>query len=332
MTARLPKPAPERRRSAAGKPHARLPLAALRVFAAVATRRSFSSAAELLNLSTAAVSMQVKALEDYLQVKLLRRTARSVELTPEGERLAPFVERGLDELEQGFRAVKAERDGGVLVVSMLTSFLHSWLMPRLPDFFASHPGIDLRMQCTQQLTDFARSEVHVAIRMGRGGWPRVHAERLFEEWLAPVCSPALFEKHGPLDGPGSTGGYPLLHSTSEPWEVWTDGVEYHSWEERWPERGAAFDDSVAILSAAAQGQGLVLSRWSLASPFLASGQLVTACDCAVPYGYDCWFVCPPAFLGMPKVQAFRTWLLGHAAGMPRPPRIVAGPSAPRARR
>src|SRR6187551_2458230 len=112
--------------------HARLPLAALRVFAAVAARRSFSGAAELLNLSTAAVSMQVKALEDYLQVRLFVRNPKSVDLTAEGERLVPFVERGLGELEQGFRAVKAERSGGVLVVSLLTSFLHRWLLPRLP--------------------------------------------------------------------------------------------------------------------------------------------------------------------------------------------------------
>src|SRR5688572_23518696 len=101
-------------RESSAKPHIRLPLAALRVFAAVAAKRSFSAAAESLNLSTAAVSMQVKALEEYLQVRLLRRDSKGVELTVEGERLVPFVERGLSELEQGFRAVKADRSGGVL--------------------------------------------------------------------------------------------------------------------------------------------------------------------------------------------------------------------------
>jgi LysR family transcriptional regulator, glycine cleavage system transcriptional activator len=316
--------------------HARLPLNALRVFATVAERRSFSAAAEALNLSTAAVSMQVKVLEEYLQVRLLTRSSQHVELTAEGERLVPFVERGLNELEQGFRLARAERNGGVLVVSMLTSFLHRWLLPRLPDFLTNHPEIDLRLQCTQALTDFARSEVHVAIRMGRGQWQGLHAERLYEEWLAPVCAPALLERHGPLDGPGSTGSYPLLHSTSEPWEMWTRGVRYESWDERWPERGAAFDDSVAILSAAAQGQGLVLSRWSLAAEFLASGQLVSACDCAIPYGYDCYFVCPPAHLEMRKVQVLREWLLKNASEALRPKRIVdvagTAPSATTSRR
>jgi LysR family glycine cleavage system transcriptional activator len=291
----------------------------------VASRRSFSSAAEALNLSTAAVSMQVKALEDYLQVKLLRRSSHSVELTAEGERLVPFVQRGLDELEQGFRTVQASRSSGVLVLSVLSSFLHSWLTSRLPDLFGKHPEIDLRLQCSPSLTDFARSDVHVAVRMGRGGWPKLHVEKLFDEYLVPLCSPGLLARHGVLDGPGPLAGYPLLHSSTEPWGMWTERSMWtlsSTLSERWPERGAAFDDSVAILGAAAHGQGLVLSRWSLAQPFLASGQLVRASGVAIRYGFDCYFVCPPAYLEMEKVQAFRRWLLGHAAMMPAPEVVV----------
>lgn len=286
------------------------------MFAAVAARCSFSEAAEALHLSTAAVSMQIKALEDYLQVRLLRRTPQGAELTAEGERLVPYIQRGLDELEQGFRMVRAERSGGVLVASMLSSFLNSWLTARLPDFFATHPQIDLRMQCTSALADFSRSDVHVAIRVGRGHWPRLHVEKLFDEYLVPLCTPQLMAHHGSLDGPGSTAGFPLLHSSSEPWEMWIEGCEYDN--ERWPERGAAFDDSVAILTAAAHGQGLVLSRWSLAQPFLASGQLVRASGSAIPYGLNSYFVCPPAYMEIQKVQVFRQWLLRQAAAMPSP--------------
>ena len=309
---------------AEARTHARLPLAALRVFASVAGRRSFSGAAEALNLSTAAVSMQVKALEEYLQVKLLLRSSHSVELTAEGERLVPFVQRGLDELEQGFRSARAAASGGVLVVSLLTSLMHSWLTYRLQDFFAAHPDIDLRLQCTPELTDFARSDVHVAIRMGRGNWPRLHRDLLFSEYLVPLCTPALLARHGPLDGPGPLRDYPLLHSSSEPWDMWTDSMSMAGVTERWPTRGAAFDDSVAVLMAASHGQGLVLSRWSLAQPFLQSGQLVRASEVAIPYGFDCYFVCPPAYLQMSKVQTFRNWILRHAEQMPRPD-LVAKP-------
>ncbi len=144
--------------------------------------------------------MQVKALEDYLQIRLLRRSSHRVELTAEGERLVPSVQRGLDELEQGFRLVRAELSGGVLVASLPSSFLNSWLVSRLPDFFAAHPDIDLRMQCTKQLTDFARFDVHVAIRMGRGDWPGLHAEKLFSEYLVPLCSPELLARYGAARG------------------------------------------------------------------------------------------------------------------------------------
>jgi LysR family glycine cleavage system transcriptional activator len=298
-----------------GRIHGRLPLAALRVFAAVAARRSFSAAAEALDLSTAAVSMQIKALEEYLQVRLLMRGPRSVELTAEGERLLPFVRRGLDELEQGFRMVRSERSGGVLVVSTLSSILNSWLVRHLPQFMAAHPDIDLRVQCTTDVIDFARSDVHIAIRMGRGKWPPLHAEKLFDEYLVPVCAAGLLSKHGALGGPGPLGSYPLLHSSSEPWEMWTQLSDY---SERWPDRGAAFDDSAAILAAAVHGQGLVLSRWSLAQPELASGRLVRASQWAIRYGMNCYFVCPPTYLELRKVQAFRQWLLGLTAAMPLP--------------
>jgi LysR family glycine cleavage system transcriptional activator len=212
--------------------------------------------------------------------------------------------------------VRAERSGGVLVVSMLSSFLNSWLTMRLPDLFATHPEIDLRMQCTPALADFSRSDVHVAIRIGRGNWPRLHVEKLFDDYLVPLCSPKTLARHGSLPGPGTTANYPLLYSSSEPWEMWTEGRAFDT--ESWPERGSAFDDSVAILTAAVHGEGLVLSRWSLAQPFLASGQLVRASSSVIAYGQSWYFVCPTAYLELRKVQGFRQWLLDQAAAMPQP--------------
>jgi LysR family glycine cleavage system transcriptional activator len=293
---------------------ARLPLNAVRVFEAVAARRSFSAAAEALHVTTAAVSMQIKSLEEYLQVRLFRRNRRDVELTVEGESLLPYVRRGLDELELGFRAVKSTRSGAV-TISVLGSFLQRWFLPRLTAFRDAHPGIDLQIRASTSLVDFARDDVQVAIRFGRGGWPRVYAEPLMDEWLVPVCAPKLFKRYGRLRGM-DTGEYPLLHSSSEPWDIWRTGKD--EGKEVWPVTGTAFDDSVAVVHAAEQGQGLALARWSLAADAVAAGRVVLAHPHALRFASSYYFVCPEPYLTLPKVAAFREWLRAVAEASPKP--------------
>jgi LysR family glycine cleavage system transcriptional activator len=299
---------------------ARLPLNAVRVFEAVAAHGSFSAAADALHVTTAAVSMQIKSLEDYLQVQLFRRSAREVQLTAEGQSLLPYVRRGLDELEQGFRTVKSGRSSGALVVSLLASYLQKWLLPRIGAFRAANPQIDLQFRTSMTLADFAREDVHVAIRFGRGAWPRVHAEKIMDEWLVPVCVPALLERYGPLRGPGDTGDYPLVHSSSEPWSFWLTGdFGADAGTDIWPDSGTVFDDSVTVLHAAEQGQGLILARWSLAAAAIASGQLAMAHEHAMPFAFSYYFVCPEAYLALAKVAKFHEWLIAEAARSPKPP-------------
>jgi LysR family glycine cleavage system transcriptional activator len=294
---------------------ARLPLNAVRVFEAVAAQRSFSAASDALHVTTAAVSMQIKSLEQYLQVRLFRRNRRDVQLTAEGESLLPFVRRGLDELELGFRAVKSAR-GSALVISVLGSFLQRWLLRRLPDFRTAHPKIDLQIRASTAVADFARDDVHIAIRFGRGGWPRLHAERLMDDWLVAVCTPELLKRYGRLRGPGHTGDYPLLHSSSEPWDVWLTGNDED--KELWPMTGTAFDDSVAVAHAAEQGQGLALVRWSLAADQIAEGRVVLAHPQALRFARSYYFVCPEPYLTLPKVAAFRDWMRSVAESSPKP--------------
>jgi LysR family glycine cleavage system transcriptional activator len=292
-----------------------LPLNAVRVFEAVAAERSFSAASHALHVTTAAVSMQIKSLEQYLQVRLFRRNRRDVQLTTEGESLLPFVRRGLDELELGFRAVKSARSGA-LVISVLGSFLQRWLLPRLPDFRTAHPKIDLQVRASMALADFARDDVHVAIRFGRGGWPRLHAERLLDDWVVAVCTPELLKRHGRLRGPGHTGDYPLVHSSSEPWEIWL--TANGEGKEMWPMTGLAFDDSVAVVNAAEQGHGLALVRWSLAAGQIAEGRVVLAHPQALRFASSYYFVCPEPYLTLPKVAAFRDWMRSVAQLSPTP--------------
>src|SRR5262249_52749393 len=155
-----------------------------------------SRAANSLGVTIGAVSMQIRALEEYLRAPLFRRRGRVVQLTGEGERLLPKVRASLEALERAIDELRMEGRSGPLIVSMLASFLQQWLLSRLPDFNEKHPAIDLRLHTSASLVDFVRSDVHIAIRFGTGQWPQLHAEKLMDEWLVPVCSPKLLARHG----------------------------------------------------------------------------------------------------------------------------------------
>lgn len=295
---------PQRRRVAVSGAYDRLPLNALRVFEAVAARLSFADAAEALHVTPAAVSMQIRTLEEYLQVPLFRRSGRKVELTPEGEHLLPGIRRGLDELEAALNQLKQDRRGGPLHVSMLASFLQKWLLPRLPDLRAKHPEVELRIHTAREQVDFSRSDFHAAVRLGAGTYKGLHSEKIMDEWLVAVASPALLERHGSLDVGRAPESFPLLQSTDEPWVHWLElgGAKQD------PVRGSVLDDSVSVLTAAEQGLGFALVRWSLAASELQAGRLKLASPKALPYRWSYYFVCPKQYLEMPKIALFRDWL------------------------
>jgi LysR family transcriptional regulator, glycine cleavage system transcriptional activator len=294
----------------------RLPLSSLRVFVAVAEHLSFTRAADALGVTASAASMQIQALEDYLRVPLFRRNGRQVEMTPDAEALRPKVEQALADLERAIDEARADRGAGPLRITMLASFLAQWLLPRLRDFTAKHPGIDVQVHTSTERVDFVKTGIHAGIRFGGGTWPRLHSEKMVGEWLVPVCTPALLERLGPVTSANDLTHYRLLHSTSEPWTAWLlDGGP----EEVWPTSGAAFDDSVAIVRTAADGQGLALARWSLVADEVRSGRLAVASPRIVDSARAYWFVCPPSHLTLDKVVLFRDWLRTQAESFPTPP-------------
>ena len=293
----------------------RAPLASLRVFVAVAEHRSFTRGADALGLTTSAASMQVQALEDYLRIPLFRRNGRQVELTSVGEVLRPKVEQALADLERAIDEARADRGSGPLRVTTLAFFLAQWLLPRLPDFTAQHPNIDVQIHTSTKLVDFVKTGMDVGIRFGAGTWPRMHAEKLLEEWLVPVCTPALFRSHGPVAEARDLRRYKLLHSPYEPWTAWL--LEGGSGDV-WPSSGPAFDDAIAIVRAAEAGQGLALVRWSLVADGVNIGRLAVA-GRAVHSARAYYFVCPQRHLALDKVAAFREWLLSECARFPSPP-------------
>jgi len=307
-----------RKSKAAARSFDRLPLNALRVFEAVATHLSFAEAAEALHVTPAAVSMQIRTLEQYLRVPLFRRSARAIALSAEGALLLPGVRRGLAELQQAMQQLRQHRTGGVLNISTLASFLQKWLLPRLPQFYARHPDIELSIHTSPEAVDFTQTNFHLALRMSLGPTTGLYNEKLLDEWFLPVCSPEMLARHGPVRTPADLKRYPLLRSADESWSIWRrPGTEID-----WRERGAAFDDSLTVLAAAEQGQGLALTRWTLAAQDLANGRLARASAQVLPCPRSYYFVCPEGYLELPKLQRLLDWLREVAATSPRPDTVA----------
>ncbi|MGH8135075.1 MAG: LysR substrate-binding domain-containing protein [Steroidobacteraceae bacterium] len=291
-----------------------MPLNALRVFEAVASRLSFGEAAEALNVTPAAVSQQIKALEEYLQMPVLRRSGRKVELTPEGARLLPGIRAGLDSLVVALREMRMMRASGTLNVSTLSSLMQKWMTPRLHRLHAKFPDLRVEWHTSREAVDFGRSDFHAAVRLGEGVTAGLDHEKLMDEWLVVIASPELFKKHGSIDGRNSLKGIPMLQAKDEPW----GRFEKNTAPTPWPAGPTIIDDSVSVLSAVIEGLGYAPARWSIAAHDLASGRLVLASKQIVESRFRYWFVCPPSYSELPMVCALRQWLKEEAAAFPAP--------------
>lgn len=294
--------------------YGRLPLNALRVFEAVATRLSFSEAADALSVTPAAVSQQIKALEEYLQIPVLRRSGRKVELTPEGAKLLPGVQAGLDALVATLREIRMQRASGIVNISTLASLLQKWVTPRLHRLHARFPEIRVDWHTSREAVDFTRSDFHGAVRLAERASPGLEADALMDEWLVVVASPKLYRKFGSLDERDSLEGIPMLQARDEPWARF----EKSTAPAPWPAGPAIIDDSVSVISAVMEGLGYAPARWSIAANDLDNGNLVLASKTIVPSRYRYWFVCPPAYAELPMVLALRQWLREEAAAFPQP--------------
>ena len=283
----------------------RLPLGSLRVFVSVAQHLNFTRAADALGVTASAASLQIRALEEYLGRPLFRRNGRQVLLTNEGAALLPRIQYALAEMELAVDDVRLDRFAGPLRVTTVPSFLQLWLLSRIARFRTDHPEIDLHIHTSTDKVDFVQEDFHLAIRLGVGGWPNVWAEKIMDEWLLPVCSRALFAKHGPVRTADDLKRYPLMHSVSEPWTAWLfDGRADHYPGEF---RGAVFEDSDAVVRMAIHGESLGLARWSLVADEIHCGALVAA-GRAVKYERSYWLVCPTRARELRVVRSFMGWI------------------------
>jgi len=284
-----------------------IPLNALRTFEAVASRLSFARGAEALNVTPAAVSSQIRALEERLNQPLFHRQGRQISLTEAGRKLLPGVQRGLAELRQAVQEVRQDRSEGVLNVSMMPSFLQKWLMPRLAGFYNAQPQVDLRVNVDNALVNFDQSDMHSAVRLGAGKWPGLESVKLMDDWILPVCSRRLLKKIGQINSVEELQEHGLLFAPSDVWDAWFRKFGEASRDSRW----TLLNDSISILMAAEQGEGIALTRWSLVSRDIGARRLVRPIDTVIKADWSHYFVAPPHYFAQPKVAAFRDWLLDH---------------------
>ncbi len=289
------------------------PLSSLRAFEAVARHASFTKAAHELHVTQSAVSHQIRGLEDYLGIRLFRRSRRSVIMTEGGSGLAPVVRDSLLRVSEAVQRLREDEEGGALRVSVLQSFAVRWLLPRLPEFTAGHPGIQIWLSATSEVVDFTHDDADVAIRLGRGGAKDLYSTPLFLEKAFPVCSPALREAAGSPRGPSDILRQPMIQVIAEArglgWAEWFAAAGLPGAE---PSDGPRFSNSGLAMQAALDGQGIALGRVALALDDLIAGRLVRLfnIDCFSDAAYH--LVCPEGQQQNRKIVAFRSWLVEKA--------------------
>lgn len=303
---------------ASGATRRRLPpLNALRAFEVVARHLSMTRAAEELSVTPAAVSRQIKTLEDYLGVSLFRRANKALFLTDAAQACLPALSHGFDLLADAIRDIGVFETRRPLTVSVTPSFGAQWLVPRLDRFRALHPTFDVRIDASTRLVDFRHDDVDVAIRYGPGGRPGMHAVRLMSEEIFPMCSPALAREVGSLDSLEALRKLTLLHVDNAQldeawpdWETWLITAGVTGVDAR---RGPRFTQPSMALQAARDGLGIALCGSVLAADDLRAGRLMQPFDLSFPVNFAYHVVCPEATADRPRIVAFRDWILREAS-------------------
>jgi LysR family glycine cleavage system transcriptional activator len=292
------------------------PLNAMRAFEAAARHGAIAKAAEELAVTPSAVSEQVRLLEARLGVKLFHRRAQGVTLTSEGAALLPGLTDAFDRLAAVSDSLGERRKRTRVAVSLLPSLAAAWLVPRLPALRVDLPSIELHVRAERQIVDFAREDVDVAIRFGAGPFRDLVAQRLMGESVFPVCSPALAYGSRPLRSFADLQRHTLLHDIDAPGQPWLSWQTWFAREGLAPAAAATglfFNDSMVILSAAIDGQGVALGRGPMVHEHLAHGRLVRVLDREWPADWSYWIVAPPGHMRRPAVRDFVEWLKVQAA-------------------
>lgn len=288
----------------------RLPsLPALRVFEAAGRLLSFTKAAAELHVTQAAVSHQIRTLEDQLGQPLFERTTRRLALTAAGERLLPAASSAFGTLERAIADLR--RAKAQLTVTTTPFFGARWLAPRLGRFAARHPDIELSVRHTTAILDLGSEGLDLAIRTGRGHWPGLEAQLIAPLVLVPVAAPSYVERLGLRDRRDILRTTLLHDETQEEWAEW---LTIAGLDPTLARQGPVFDDEHVLIAAVTSGQGVALVLRNLVKEEIAAGELVPVFDLTIGEGWGYYLVHQPGMAKLPKVAAFRDFVLQEAAG------------------
>lgn len=309
------------------------PLNALKAFEATARHLSVKKAAAELSVTPAAISHQIKSLEEYLELPLFIRHNRALELTDAARACLPKLREGFDNLAQAVEQLRRHTGGGMLMVSAAPSFAARWLMPRLHHFLEARPDIDVRVSARLRRTsDGGKGAIaerntlsewladsDVAILYGRGDYPGFQVDKLIPLTITPICSPRLVNHpQRPLQRPEDLRHHLLLHDDTGElydgvpfWEVWLEAAGLADTVDT--RRGPHFSHAVLAFEAAIEGHGVVATMPVLAEADLHAGRLVTPFSLHVPLPSSYYLVSRAENAKRPAVAAFREWLLDEAA-------------------
>jgi len=290
----------------------RLPsLTALRAFEAAARHRSFSRAAAELHVTPAAVSQLIKQLEEALKVKLFKR-GKTLALSDAAAAAIPYFSDAFDRLEQSVNRLRVGDPSGPLVVSTPPAFAAHWLIPRLDDFHASHPDIELRLLATRRPVDFEVEDVDIALRFGSGPFAGLHTEKLLNESLVPVAAPVMAAK---IKKPRDLLSCTLLNDESQAvdpsrpdWDTW---LASFGLSPKQPLRIRHFGDANLVIQAAIANLGIALVWQSLVADALRTKRLVRVLGKTLATNKAYHLVTSPQRLHLDKVAAFRKWILSQ---------------------
>lgn len=280
----------------------RLPLNALRAFEASARHLSFTRAGMELNVTQAAVSQQVRALEEQLGLELFIRLPRGLALTDEGLALLPVVSRSFDQIEALLQQFEDGHYHEVLNVSVVGTFAVGWLLPRLSRFSERYPYIDLRIMTHNNVVNLAGEGVDFAIRFGEGLWPLVENTPLFSAPHTVLCAEKIARK---LKSPIDLQNFPLMRSyRKDEWDKWFLAANI----EPWRVKGPVFDSSRLMVEAALLMDGVAIAPSCMFERELRAGDLVQPFDISVTLG-GYWLSRLKSKSMTPAMAIFQQWLI-----------------------